>query len=531
MADGSGSFKAATALKGAGVILREPGGRVLFLLRGQDGDHPNTWCWPGGTVEPGETPEATARRELAEETGYEHTGPLAPLDNRDGFVTFFGTVDAEFEPTLNDEHSDAHWTEPTDLRLIGGPEGRYMHPGVLATIEEKVGEWASTGPVIDQDLPLGVSMDAAFEESKHPRANNGQFGSGGASSDDMASKLSSVAQGPVMAQYQMDNDPDLEAILNDGQNFTELAPNTRQYLGTDGSCHWNTGKLYSEGKIDSVVVVYAKNHEGWHQHTWGVKDGKVVETTESNLGNTDWFGKELSPEQSQSFADFVARPENRPGNGNVRTKKGGSLIKDNATQAHDADILAFDKDTLRTYDKDQRLHVQVTNISKANVCPYMGREIPGWTELGLDPDKIYQLLRCPEELERAASTFNNLPLLSKHVPVSAGDHKPELVVGSTGSHGEFKAPYLTNSLVVWAKHAIDGVESDVKKELSSAYYYRADMTPGTYLGVRYDGVMRDIVGNHVAIVTDGRAGDDVVIADSNIDPWDLIAAAIRSIAA
>ncbi|MCV5420626.1 DUF2213 domain-containing protein, partial [Escherichia coli] len=30
----------------------------------------------------------------------------------------------------------------------------------------------------------------------------------------------------------------------------------------------------------------------------------------------------------------------------------------------------------------------------------------------------------------------------------------------------------------------------------------------------YDGVMRDIVGNHVALVTEGRAGSDVVVGDS-----------------
>src|SRR6202012_2673760 len=31
---------------------------------------------------------------------------------------------------------------------------------------------------------------------------------------------------------------------------------------------------------------------------------------------------------------------------------------------------------------------------------------------------------------------------------------------------------------------------------------------------RYDGVMRDIVGNHVALVEEGRAGPDVMVGDS-----------------
>ena len=176
--------------------------------------------------------------------------------------------------------------------------------------------------------------------------------------------------------------------------------------------------------------------------------------------------------------------------------------------------LAFDRGTVRSYDVDGRLKIEVANISKANICPYVGHEIPGWEELGLDKSKVYQLFRDPEELEKAAPTFNNLPLLEKHVAVSADDHQPDLVIGATGSDAKFSAPYLTNSLVVWAKSAIDGIEKDEKKELSSAYHYVADMTPGEYLGTRFDGVMRSICGNHVAIVMEGRAGTDVVVGDS-----------------
>ena len=180
-------------------------------------------------------------------------------------------------------------------------------------------------------------------------------------------------------------------------------------------------------------------------------------------------------------------------------------------------LIAMDRaPTVRKYDADGRLHVAISNISKANVCPYMGREIPGWAELGLDPDRIYNLLRDPEELARAASTFNNLPVLSEHVPVTAAtedSHIPEIVVGSTGTDAAFDGEYLTNSLVVWAKPSIDGVVNNRKRQLSSAYRYRADMTPGEYGGIAYHGVMRDIVGNHVALVFEGRAGNDVIIGD------------------
>lgn len=181
--------------------------------------------------------------------------------------------------------------------------------------------------------------------------------------------------------------------------------------------------------------------------------------------------------------------------------------------------LAFDyakpADSVRSESPDGHLHVEVSNISKAAVNPYRGDEIPNWRALGLAADKVYKLLRDPEELRKAASTFDNLPLLDEHVPVTASDHKPEHVIGSTGTDAEFDGSYLKNSLVVWASKAIDAINSEKKKELSSAYRYRADMTPGVHpkLG-RYDGVMRDIVGNHVALVEDGRAGPDVVVGDS-----------------
>lgn len=171
------------------------------------------------------------------------------------------------------------------------------------------------------------------------------------------------------------------------------------------------------------------------------------------------------------------------------------------------------KTTNRTYDPGGRLRVASNNISKGNVCPYLGREIPRWREMGLDPDRVYNLFRDPVELAAAAHTFNNLPVLSEHVPVTADDHQPGLVVGATGTDAAMNGTFLTNSLILWERQAITGVERDEKRELSSAYWYRADMTPGEFEGVAYDGRMCDIIGNHVALVFEGRAGSDVIVGD------------------
>lgn len=178
------------------------------------------------------------------------------------------------------------------------------------------------------------------------------------------------------------------------------------------------------------------------------------------------------------------------------------------------DRLALDRATVRAIDADGRLHVEVSPISKANVCPYYGREIPQSEALGLEPNRVYQLLRDPVELAKAAPTFNNIQLMQVHVPVNAMDTQKMDVVGCTGSMATFTPPYLTNSLCIWDASAIAGIDSGEQRELSASYRYVADMTPGEFEGVPYDGRMTQIVGNHVALVPAGRAGADVLVGDS-----------------
>lgn len=190
--------------------------------------------------------------------------------------------------------------------------------------------------------------------------------------------------------------------------------------------------------------------------------------------------------------------------------------------------LAFDR-SVRSFDEDGRMRVGLTNISKANVCPYRGEEIPGWDPetkthaLGLDPEKTYMMYRDPDELRKSLPTWNGIQLLRKHVPVDVDDHKKYDIVGTTGTNAEFVDPYLRNSLVVWTKEGIELIESEECRELSCGYHYDPDMTPGMANGERYDGVMRNIRGNHVALVSEGRAGHDVLVADSVIEyQWKML---------
>ena len=44
-------------------------------------------------------------------------------------------------------------------------------------------------------------------------------------------------------------------------------------------CHRNVAVLYARGEIDSIVDGYAFNGYKWLEHTWGLKDKNIIETT------------------------------------------------------------------------------------------------------------------------------------------------------------------------------------------------------------------------------------------------------------
>lgn len=78
MAETSGEAK--PVLLVAAVALVDADGRVLLAQRPEGKTFAGLWEFPGGKVEPGETPEATLVRELREELGIEtKEACLAPL--------------------------------------------------------------------------------------------------------------------------------------------------------------------------------------------------------------------------------------------------------------------------------------------------------------------------------------------------------------------------------------------------------------------------------------------------------------------
>jgi hypothetical protein len=164
----------------------------------------------------------------------------------------------------------------------------------------------------------------------------------------------------------------------------------------------------------------------------------------------------------------------------------------------------------RSFDSDGRLRVAMAPISKAAVSSYSVSEIPGWRSLGLDSRRTYRLLRHPDALRESAPSFRGVPLLRDHAGLDE-PHDPSLVVGAI-TDAMFDGKYLRGTIAVWDGRAISGIKSGKKRQLSAGYRYAPpDMTPGIFQGQAYDGVMRDLVCAHVALVGEGKAGPDCAL--------------------
>lgn len=182
------------------------------------------------------------------------------------------------------------------------------------------------------------------------------------------------------------------------------------------------------------------------------------------------------------------------------------------------EMLAYDsmqfEESARTIDDNGFLHVTGCAITKEQVAPYFGREIPNWQRLGLNPDGIYKLYRPAAEIKKAVESCNGIPIQLEHHEDLADAPAKETRIGSTGTDGEFKAPYLVNSLHFTDADAIKRIQDGSMRELSLCYRYEPVAKRGTFDGEDYDLVMTNLSCNHVALVEKGRAGHDVFVKDS-----------------
>lgn len=174
----------------------------------------------------------------------------------------------------------------------------------------------------------------------------------------------------------------------------------------------------------------------------------------------------------------------------------------------------------REYDGNGWFEIKANPISKAGIFPYSGRQL-GLT--GPDADRIFQVLRPPEELgdPECVESFKLLPWIDDHVmlgPVAqemtdrALPAEKKGVQGVIGEEVFYKDGTLYANIKAFSSTLAALIEAG-KRELSAGYRCIYDMTAGVWNGLRYDAIQRKIRGNHLALVAEGRMGPDVAVMD------------------
>lgn len=125
--------------------------------------------------------------------------------------------------------------------------------------------------------------------------------------------------------------------------------------------------------------------------------------------------------------------------------------------------------------------------------------------------------RPPEEVFKpdALESFGLAPITLEHPPrFVTSDNWRDFAVGDVGDNVVQDGDFVKASLIVRDPDAIRDLETGSRQEVSCGYTCDLDMKPGVYKDAagkehKYDCVQRNIVGNHVALVTRGRAGPEV----------------------
>ena len=161
-------------------------------------------------------------------------------------------------------------------------------------------------------------------------------------------------------------------------------------------------------------------------------------------------------------------------------------------------------------------------ISKVGVFPYMGRSISDECE----PDKIYYVFRSADTLKASVDTWDNppKPFINDHEMLGEGFSKvDDRPVQGVIHNPVFEDDTLYADISVYSESLKDKIENG-KKELSLGYFCKYRKEKGIYKGQAYDYVQEDMVGNHIALVDNGRCGSDVRVFDHKctMDSLDLI---------
>lgn len=113
----------------------------------------------------------------------------------------------------------------------------------------------------------------------------------------------------------------------------------------------------------------------------------------------------------------------------------------------------------------------------------------------------------PESL----ASFAGKAVTSEHPPVLLdAENTKNYQVGFSGTEVVYDNGFVKAVMTITDKDTIERIMKGDAREVSAGYRVNYDPTPGiTDSGEHYDGIQKEIVGNHIAVVRRGRAGPQV----------------------
>jgi hypothetical protein len=127
-----------------------------------------------------------------------------------------------------------------------------------------------------------------------------------------------------------------------------------------------------------------------------------------------------------------------------------------------------------------------------------------------DDSKFVGRLRDVEEVKKATSSLNCKPVTLQHPnqPVTL-DNVKELSVGMSANDATFDGLDNRITLTITDPKAIAAIDNGEVKAISCGYKCNVVDNAGVWRGSKHEQEQRDIVYNHIALVREGRAGDQV----------------------